>query len=428
MKHSEALFRAAKAIIPGGVNSPVRAFQGVGGNPLFFERGDGAYVFDADKQQYIDYVGSWGPLILGHRDACVMSAVNEALNKGMSFGAPTASETTLAEMIRAAMPNLQKIRFVNSGTEATMTAIRLARGYTQKPKILKFKGCYHGHSDSLLVNAGSGVLTLGIPASPGILPSTAEETLVADFNHLDETRALFEAHGASIAAVIVEPVAGNMGFVLPKPEFLSGLRTLCDQYGAVLIFDEVMTGFRVAHGGAQAVYDIIPDLTTLGKIIGGGMPVGALGGKAEIMDYLAPVGPVYQAGTLSGNPLAMAAGIATLDALNKADFYNVLSEKTALLVKGLKAAAHAQSLPFQAASLGGMFGFCFTDNPSIHNQTDVAAGDEAMFRAFYHGMLQAGIYFAPSRFEAGFVSVAHTADDIQRTVDAASAVMGSLIS
>jgi glutamate-1-semialdehyde 2,1-aminomutase len=419
---SERLFETAKQIIPGGVNSPVRAFQGVGGTPVFFERGVGCHVFDVDGNQYIDYVGSWGPLVLGHANPDVIAAVTDALQLGMSFGAPTASETMLAEMVCELMPAIQKIRFMNSGTEATMTAIRLARGYKNKSKILKFKGCYHGHSDSLLVNAGSGLLTLGIPASPGILPSTAEHTLVADFNDLAGTKALFEAHGSDIAAIIVEPIAGNMGFVLPTPEFLPGLRDLCDTYGAVLIFDEVMTGFRVGLGGAQALYQITPDLTTLGKIIGGGMPVGALGGKAEIMDYLAPVGPVYQAGTLSGNPLAMASGIATLQALQAVDFYDGLAQKAQLLTEGLVRAAKTHALPFQASAVGGMFGFCFTDQAEIKNQADVAASDDAMFCAFYHGMLEAGVYFAPSRFEAGFVSSAHDADDIQRTIDAAKQV------
>ena len=422
MTRSEQLFEAAKQVIPGGVNSPVRAFQGVGGTPIFFERGLGAYAFDVDSNQYIDYVGSWGPLILGHADARVISAVTDALSRGMSFGAPTASETTLAEMIQDLMPALEKIRFVNSGTEATMTAIRLARGYTEKAKILKFKGCYHGHSDSLLVNAGSGVLTLGIPASPGILSSTAEETLVADFNNLEETKALFEAHGTDIAAIIVEPVAGNMGFVQPTPDFLPGLRDLCDNYGEILIFDEVMTGFRVALGGAQALYDVTPDLTTLGKVIGGGMPVGALGGAAAIMDYLAPVGPVYQAGTLSGNPLAMAAGIATLEAIRAPGFYEALADKADLLVNGLITAARAAKIPLQGKFLGGMFGFCFTDNADIQNQADVEASDDALFRRFYHAMLKEGVYFAPSRFEAGFVSSAHTIDDIQSTIDAAERV------
>ncbi len=422
ISRSEQLFKSAKQVIPGGVNSPVRAFQGVGGTPLFFERGVGAHVFDVDGNQYIDYVGSWGPLVLGHSDASVVSAVTDALHKGMSFGAPTATETTLAEIIKASMPSLEKVRFVNSGTEATMTAIRLARGFTNKSKVLKFKGCYHGHSDSLLVNAGSGVLTLGIPSSPGILPSTAEHTLVADFNDLTETKALFEAHGSDIAAIIVEPVAGNMGFVLPTADFLPGLRELCDSYGAVLIFDEVMTGFRVGLGGAQALYDVTPDITTLGKVIGGGMPVGALGGKTAIMDYLAPVGPVYQAGTLSGNPLAMAAGIATLKAVRAPGFYETLAQKTQMLVDGLKAAASACAIPLQAKALGGMFGFCLTDNASIKNQADVAASDDDMFRRFYHAMLAEGVYFAPSRFEAVFVSSAHSEDDIQKTINAAKRV------
>ena len=426
MTRSEQLFKAAQQVIPGGVNSPVRAFQGVGGTPIFFERGQGAHVFDADGKQYIDYVVSWGPLVRGHSDERVVSAVTEALHKGMSFGAPTATETTLAEIIRDAMPSLEKVRFVNSGTEATMTAIRLARGFTNKSKILKFKGCYHGHSDSLLVNAGSGALTLGIPSSPGILPSTAEHTLVADFNNLAETKALFEAHGADIAAIIVEPVAGNMGFIQPTPDFLPGLRELCDSYGAVLIFDEVMTGFRVGLGGVQALYDVTPDITTLGKIIGGGMPVGALGGKVAIMDYLAPVGPVYQAGTLSGNPLAMAAGIATLEAVRAPGFYDALAQKTESLVDGLKAAASAHQVPLQAKSLGGMFGFCFTDAENIKNQADVAASDDAAFCQFYHAMLKEGVYFAPSRFEAGFVSSAHSADDIQKTIHAANRVFETM--
>lgn len=427
MTRSEQLFNAAKAVIPGGVNSPVRAFQGVGGTPVFFERGEGAHVWDADGKQYIDYVGSWGPLILGHCDAGVMTAVTNALHQGMSFGAPTAKETELAETIRQCMPALEKIRFVNSGTEATMTAIRLARGFTKKSKILKFKGCYHGHSDSLLVNAGSGLLTLGIPSSPGILSSTAEHTLVADFNHLEETSQLFEQYGDDIAAIIVEPIAGNMGFVLPDPGFLEGLRALCDNYKTLLIFDEVMTGFRVALGGAQAVYNITPDLTTLGKVIGGGMPVGALGGKAAIMDYLAPEGPVYQAGTLSGNPLAMAAGLATLQAIQAKGFYTSLEQKTNVLVTGLMDVAAKHHIPLQAKALGGMFGFCFTSNQHIINQADVAASDDAMFCAFYHGMLDAGVYFAPSRFEAGFVSSKHQLADIEYTLQAADKVFASFV-
>lgn len=424
---SEQLFEDAQAVIPGGVNSPVRAFKGVGGTPIFFEKGEGAYVFDADGNQYIDYVGSWGPLILGHSDKRVTARASEALARGMSFGAPTEGETKLALAVKQCMPNLDKIRFVNSGTEATMTAIRLARGFTGKSKILKFNGCYHGHSDSLLVNAGSGVLTLGIPASPGILPSTAEHTLVCDFNDLAAAKALFEAHGDDIAAVIIEPVAGNMGFVKPTDAFLPGLRALCDEHASLLIFDEVMTGFRVAKGGAQAVYNIKPDLTTLGKVIGGGMPVGALGGRAEVMDFLAPIGPVYQAGTLSGNPLAVAAGLATLEAIQEEGFYEVLSAKTRALTKALKSAAIAHDIPLQVDAMGGMFGFCFTENPKIQSQADVAASNEALFKQFYHNMLSRGVYLAPSRFEAGFVSGAHTDVDIQKTYDAAHAAFSDLL-
>lgn len=425
MTRSEQLFDAAKNVIPGGVNSPVRAFRGVGGTPVFFERGAGAHVWDADGQQYIDYVGSWGPLILGHCDTDVVAAVTDALHQGISFGAPTAKETELAETIRHCMPALEKIRFVNSGTEATMTAIRLARGFTNKSKILKFKGCYHGHSDSLLVNAGSGLLTLGIPSSPGILASTAEHTLVADYNNLEETSKLFEQYGDDIAAIIVEPIAGNMGFVLPDSKFLAGLRALCDASGAVLIFDEVMTGFRVALGGAQAVYNITPDLTTLGKVIGGGMPVGALGGKAAIMDYLAPEGPVYQAGTLSGNPLAMVAGLTTLQAVQAEGFYFGLEQCANALVTGLMDVAATHHISLQAAALGGMFGFCFTSNNNIRNQADITASDDEMFCAFYHGMLEEGVYFAPSRFEAGFVSSKHQTADIAYTLEAADKVFAS---
>jgi len=373
----------------------------------------------------LDYVGSWGPLILGHCDADVIAAVTDALHQGMSFGAPTAKETELAETIRQCMPALEKIRFVNSGTEATMTAIRLARGFTKKSKILKFKGCYHGHSDSLLVNAGSGLLTLGIPSSPGILASTAEHTLVADFNNLEETSKLFEKHGDDIAAIIVEPIAGNMGFVLPEAGFLAGLRALSDSHETLLIFDEVMTGFRVALGGAQALYNITPDLTTLGKVIGGGMPVGALGGKAAIMDYLAPEGPVYQAGTLSGNPLAMAAGLATLKAVQAEGFYEKLEARANALVTGLMEVAASHQVPLQGAARGGMFGFCFTSNKNIMNQADVAASDDAMFCKFYHGMLEAGVYFAPSRFEAGFVSSKHQLVDIEHTLQAADKVFAN---
>lgn len=424
--HSDTLFSEAKTIIPGGVNSPVRAFKGVGGTPIYFERGKGPYVYDVDGNAYIDYVGSWGPLILGHADEAVIEQVSQALQKGMSFGAPTESETLLAKAVQSCMPNLEQIRFVNSGTEATMTAIRLARGYTKKSKIIKFNGCYHGHSDSLLVSAGSGALTLGIPSSPGVLPGTAQDTLVSDFNDIEGIKALFETYGDDIAAIIVEPVAGNMGFVKPQNDFLQVLRSLCDTHQSVLIFDEVMTGFRVALGGAQAVYNITPDLTTLGKVIGGGMPVGALGGKAEIMAYLAPVGPVYQAGTLSGNPLAMAAGLATLSAIQVPGFYDALEVKAKALTDGLKQAADKHGIALNVDTLGGMFGFCFTDKADIFNMDDVAASDDDKFKAFFHGMLEAGVYLAPSRFEAGFVSSAHQDSDIAKTIEAAETVFAKI--
>lgn len=423
MLHSHQLFTQAQSLIPGGVNSPVRAFKGVGGEPLFFKQGKGAYLIDVDDKSYIDYVGSWGPLILGHCHEKVIAAVIDVLHSGMSFGAPTELEIKLAQKIIQLMPSIEKIRMVNSGTEATMTAIRLARGYTNKSKIIKFNGCYHGHSDSLLVKAGSGVLTLGIPSSPGIPSSITEHTLTADFNNLEQTTCLFEAYGSDIAAIIVEPIAGNMGMVLPTPEFLSGLRALCDTYNAVLIFDEVMTGFRVALGGAQAIYNVTPDLTTLGKIIGGGMPVGALGGKACIMDYLAPVGPVYQAGTLSGNPLAMAAGLATLCEIEKPGFHQYLSDRSESLIKGLADVADSLHIPFCGNATGGMFGFCFSDKSQIVDYADIAAADEPLFKHFFHGMLKQGVYLAPSMFEAGFISSAHTSGDILMTLQAAELVL-----
>lgn len=425
MTHSHDLFIKAKGLIPGGVNSPVRAFKGVGGDPLFFKQGKGAYLIDVDNQRYIDYVGSWGPLIVGHCHENVIAAVEAILHCGMSFGAPTELEVLLAEKIIQLMPSIEKIRMVNSGTEATMTAVRLARGYTNKNKIIKFNGCYHGHSDSLLVKAGSGLLTLGIPASPGIPSSITEHTLTANYNDLEQATQLFEAYPSDIAAVIIEPIAGNMGFVLPTPEFLNGLRMLCDTYQAVLIFDEVMTGFRVALGGAQALYGITPDITTLGKIIGGGMPVGAIGGKAAIMRHLAPEGQVYQAGTLSGNPLAMAAGLATLREIEKPAFFSELSKKTHALIDGLATIARSLSIPFYGAARGGMFGFCFTENERIQNYADVATGNEVLFKAFFHGMLQEGMYFAPSMYEAGFMSSAHSLDDIQNTIMAAERVLSN---
>lgn len=427
MNHSHQLFDQARALIPGGVNSPVRAFKGVGGEPVFFKQGRGAYLIDVDNKRYIDYVGSWGPLILGHCHPAVIQAVTDVLHNGMSFGAPTELEVLLAQKIIQLMPSIEKIRMVNSGTEATMTAIRLARGYTGKNKIIKFNGCYHGHSDGLLVKAGSGLLTLGIPSTPGIPSSITEHTLTAEYNSLEQTTALFDKFGHDIAAIIVEPVAGNMGFVLPKPEFLNGLRTLCDAYGAVLIFDEVMTGFRVALGGAQAVYGIKPDLTTLGKVIGGGMPVGALGGSAKIMSCLAPEGMVYQAGTLSGNPLAMAAGLATLTELEKFGFYEELSKNTRLLINGLAQVADSLSVPFCSASLGGMFGFCFNDKAEVSNFADIASSDENLFKQFYHGMLEKGIYLAPSMYEAGFVSSAHRQEEISLTQQAAEEVLANCL-
>ena len=426
MTKTQQLFAQAQALIPGGVNSPVRAFKGVGGEPIFFKQGKGAYLIDVDDRSYIDYVGSWGPLILGHCHQAVIDAVTQVLHQGMSFGAPTELEVLLAQKIISLMPNVEKVRMVNSGTEATMTAIRLARGFTGRSKIIKFNGCYHGHSDSLLVKAGSGLLTLGIPSTPGIPASITEHTLTADFNNLEQTAALFERYPTDIAAIIVEPVAGNMGFVLPKPEFLQGLRELCDANEALLILDEVMTGFRVALGGAQAVFNVKPDLTTLGKIIGGGMPVGAVGGKATIMAHLAPEGPVYQAGTLSGNPLAMAAGLATLNELEKPGFYEQLGTHTKVLIEGLAEIAASFKIPFNCASLGGMFGFCFNNKPQIFDYADVAASNEALFKQFFHGMLQKGIYFAPSMYEAGFVSIAHQAEEIRMTHLAAEAVLATL--
>ena len=425
MTYSQQLFLKAQNLIPGGVNSPVRAFKGVGGDPIFFKQGIGAYLIDVDDNRYLDYVGSWGPLILGHCHPSVIDSVTRVLHKGMSFGAPTELEIKLAEKIIHLMPSIEMIRMVNSGTEATMTAIRLARGFTNRSKIIKFNGCYHGHSDGLLVKAGSGLLTLGIPASPGILQGTTEHTLTANFNDLDETLRLFETYGSDIAAIIVEPIAGNMGFVKPRIDFLSGLRELCDKYKSILIFDEVMTGFRVALGGAQAIYNIKPDLTTLGKVIGGGMPVGALGGRADIMAYLAPLGPVYQAGTLSGNPLAMAAGLATLNEVSRPGFYEQLDKISKSLVKALDEVASSLHIPFCSASIGGMFGFCFTDKECVRDYHDVASSNEELFKQFYHGMLQQGVYFAPSLYEAGFVSIMHTEDDIKKTQQAAHRVLST---
>lgn len=417
MNNSAILFEKAKQLIPGGVNSPVRAFKGVGKNPVFIQKGQGAYLYDVDGQRYIDYVGSWGPLILGHTHPKVLAAVEKALHQGMTFGAPTEIEVDMAQKMVELMPNLEKVRMVNSGTEATMTAIRMARAITARQKIVKFSGCYHGHSDSLLVKAGSGLLTLGVPSSPGIPENLAANTLTVDYNDLQSIRLLFDNYGSEIAGIIVEPIAGNMGMVLPEPDFLKGLRQVCDDYQAILIFDEVMTGFRVALGGAQAIYDIVPDITTLGKIIGGGMPVGAIGGKAHIMDVLSPVGPVYQAGTLAGNPLAMAAGLATLEEISQTGFYENLYAHTQRLTQGMSSVAHRLSIPLQTTAVGGMFGFCFTEKHPIRNYQDVATADEGLFKRFYHEMLAQGVYFAPSMYEAGFVSAAHTSADIDKTLE-----------
>lgn len=426
MSKSEQLFADAQTVIPGGVNSPVRAFKGVEGTPVFFERGEGAYLIDADGQSYIDYVGSWGPMILGHANQDVIQAVQKQLTQGLGYGAPTEIETRMAKKVCALVPSIEKVRMVSSGTEATMSAIRLARGFTGRDKIVKFEGCYHGHADSLLVKAGSGALTLGVPNSPGVPASVAEHTLTLTYNNAEEVRQLFAAVGDQIAAVIVEPVAGNMNCILPEPGFLETLRECCDQHKSVLIFDEVMTGFRVALGGAQEVYGIKPDLTTLGKVIGGGLPVGAFGGRADIMNAIAPMGPVYQAGTLSGNPLAMAAGLAMLEAVSKPGFYDTLGAKTSSLVNGMKQAADESNIPFTFNQLGGMFGFFFSKEQKITSYQQVMECDLARFKKFYHAMLKEGVYLAPSAFEAGFVSMAHGDVEIDKTIEAARRVFKSL--
>ncbi len=425
MTRSEQLFIEAQRHIPGGVNSPVRAFRGVGGTPIFFKRGAGAWLYDEDDRRYIDYVGSWGPMIVGHAHPAVVRAVQEAAANGLSFGAPTALETVMARRIRELVPSMALVRMCNSGTEATMSAIRLARGFTGRDKIVKFEGCYHGHSDSLLVKAGSGALTLGVPTSPGVPAMLAAQTVTLTYNDLDQARQAFEQMGEDIAGVIVEPVAGNMNCIPPAPGFLQGLRALCDQYGSVLIFDEVMTGFRVALGGAQALYDITPDLTTLGKIIGGGMPVGAFGGKRVIMEKLAPLGPIYQAGTLSGNPVAMAAGLATLDLIAAPGFHADLAAETRRLCEGLVAAACENGVPLTANAVGGMFGIFFASE-TVTTYAQAVACDVERFKAFFHGMLTEGVYLAPSAFEAGFLSSAHTDEDIEATLAAARRVFARL--
>ncbi len=426
MTNSTALFERAQHVIPGGVNSPVRAFKGVGGTPVFMEKAQGAYIYDTEGNQYIDYVGSWGPMILGHNHPKILDAVLTTAQNGLSFGTPTPTEIDLAELVCEIIPSIEMIRMVSSGTEATMTAIRLARGYTHRDKILKFEGCYHGHSDSLLVKAGSGALTLGQPSSPGVPEDFAKHTLTGQYNDLDSVKRIFEQYPQEIACVIIEPVAGNMNCILPKPGFLQGLRHLCDQYGALLIIDEVMTGFRVALAGAQSYYGVTPDLTTLGKVIGGGMPVGAVGGKKTIMQHLAPTGPVYQAGTLSGNPIAMAAGIACLNELKKTGNEARLAQLTERLVQGLKMLAAKHRVPFVVNYVGGMFGLFFTTQPEITSYAEVMKCDAEKFKTFFHKMLEQGVYLAPSAYEAAFMSLAHSEEDIKRTLQAADIAFASL--
>lgn len=425
MSRSHALFVDAQRHIPGGVNSPVRAFRGVGGEPLFIARAQGPFLFDADDRQYIDYVGSWGPMILGHAHPEVIAAVQEAAGRGLSYGAPTEVETRMARRVCELVPSMEMVRMTSSGTEATMSAMRLARGYTGRDKIVKFEGNYHGHVDALLVKAGSGALTLGLPDSPGVPADVAKHTLTVPYNDAEAIERAFSEHGREIAAVMVEPVAGNMSCVLPDPGFLDTLRRLCDAYGALLVFDEVMTGFRVALSGAQGHFGVTPDLTCLGKIVGGGMPVGAFGGKREIMEQVAPLGPIYQAGTLSGNPLAMAAGLKTLELLSQPGFHERLAAKTETLVSGLLARAKAAGIAMTANYLGGMFGIFFTDAPRVRNFAHVKGSDVQRFRTFFHGMLDNGVYLAPSAFEAGFISITHEEAQIQATLDAAETVFNT---
>lgn len=422
---NEVLFERAQRTIPGGVNSPVRAFRSVGGTPRFIDHAAGARVWDADGKVYIDYVGSWGPAITGHAHPAIVEAVREAALKGLSFGAPTESEVEMAELLCALLPSVEMVRLVSSGTEATMSAIRLARGFTGRDAIIKFEGCYHGHADSLLVKAGSGLLTFGNPSSGGVPADFAKHTIVLDYNDLDQVEAVFKARGDEIAAIIVEPVAGNMNLIKPRAGFLEGLRSLCTQYGAVLIFDEVMTGFRVGPQGVQGLYGITPDLTTLGKVIGGGMPVGAFGGRRDIMHKIAPLGPVYQAGTLSGSPVAVAAGMASLRLTREPGFYDTLAARTARLVEGLGAAAREAGVTFSADSVGGMFGVYFSAQVPA-SFAEVMASDRESFNRFFHAMLDAGHYFAPSAFEAGFVSAAHGEAEIGETIAAARAVFAGL--
>jgi len=426
MSRSSELFTAAQKHIPGGVNSPVRAFKGVGGDPVFFKKAKGAYVYDEDDNKYIDYVGSWGPMIVGHAHPDVLKNVQETMQNGLSFGAPTELETQMADKVCELVPSMDMVRMVSSGTEATMSALRLARGYTGRDKIVKFEGCYHGHSDSLLVKAGSGALTLGVPTSPGVPASLAELTITLSYNNIEQVQQTFKKMGDQIACIIVEPVAGNMNCIPPVPGFLEGLREVCDEHGSVLILDEVMTGFRVSLGGAQGFYNIKPDLTTLGKVIGGGMPVGAFGGKREIMEYIAPLGPVYQAGTLSGNPVAMAAGLTTLNMISQPEFFEALTKQTTRLVKGLEERAAKANIPLTTNQAGAMFGFFFSEEKNISTFEQVSACDAERFKTFYHAMLEEGVYLAPSSYETGFVSSAHTDEDIEKTLDAAEKVFLTL--
>jgi len=426
MSKSQQLFDAALKHIPGGVNSPVRAFKGVGGNPIFFSRGEGPYLFDADGRRYVDYVGSWGPMIGGHCHPDVVRAVQETAASGLGFGAPTEIETRMADTLCELVPSLDMVRMVSSGTEATMSAIRLARGFSGRDNIVKFEGCYHGHSDSLLVKAGSGALTLGVPTSPGVPADLAKHTITLEYNNADQVRTAFAEFGDQVAAIIVEPVAGNMNCIPPAPGFLQTLREVCDQHGSLLIFDEVMTGFRFSPGCAQQYYAINPDLTTLGKVVGGGLPVGAFGGRRDVMEHIAPTGPVYQAGTLSGNPVAMAAGLATLQLVQQAGFHAQLEKTTKRLLSGLKERAQAANIPFTTNQVGSMFGMFFTEAESVTCFADVNTCDLPRFQGFFHAMLDRGVYLAPSAFEAGFVSSAHDDTAIQETLDAAEQAFASL--
>ena len=422
MNRSTTLFNEAKDFIPGGVNSPVRAFNGVGGDPIFFDRGEGAYLYDVDGNKYIDYVGSWGPMILGHANPIIIDAVKAVLDKGLGFGAPTEIETSLAKKVCQIVPSIELVRMVSSGTEATMSAIRLARGFTGRDKILKFEGCYHGHSDSLLVKAGSGALTLGVPTSPGVPSELAKHTLTLEYNKLEGVEELFLEMGEEIGCIIVEPIAGNMNCIPPKEGFLEGLRKICDKYETVLIFDEVMTGFRVALGGAQEVYNVTPDLTALGKVIGGGLPVAAFGGRRDIMNQIAPIGPIYQAGTLSGNPLSRASGLAMLTALEEdKSFYKNLGRRAEYLVQGIISEAKARDIQMTSNCVGGMFGMFFSNEEKVTNFSQASSCNIELFKKFFQEMIKQGVYLAPSAYEAGFLSNAHTDEDLDKTISAASA-------